>query len=575
MKRRKVWCKFAGLITASLALCGWIVLRHSGPAEAGPKPADVPGAATVSGMVNSPVPFKAARVYLRNVDKGMLYMVYTSGGKFEAVQLFPGQYELSVQAKGLESDVEKLTITTGQKVTANLALHAQPDGQSKVEYVSYDDLYPAGPGRKVAERLCIRCHGPNFLPSKRWPEAQWNSSIDFMMGDGAAEGGMFGPEDLSQADRKVFVKYLVDNFGPDSQARAVKLEKEMPVDEAKVSKAEFIEYYLPPDPPGVGVNDPRYASKTTPWGKRRVSQDVQFDAQGNVWITDRGIPNRLNKLDPRTGEVQSFVTPAPTSGVHDLDLDRDGMVWVPRQEGKQVDVFNPKTLQWAESFPLDPDGKVKMRNTHNQSVAIDSKQNVYFNYILGDAISMWDRETRKASTYLLPPRSWPYGIVTDTKDNLWIAEFHGGRVTKFDPNTKSFTDFTPPTYPALIRRLIADPHDNVWFGLFSAAKLDKLDTATGKITEYPIPSQNAQPYDVKSLGDELWFSDGGQGGAIVMFDPKTESFTYYPVPQTTDMPKIRVTREGAIWYAPRSAKNAGAGVLYPDKTKIDTLAAYR
>jgi len=396
-----------------------------------------------------------------------------------------------------------------------------------------------------------------------------------MMGGGDPDAGMFGPADLSKDERAVFVKYLVENFGPTTQARAVKVEKEMPVDETKVSKAEFIEYYLPPDGPGAGVNDPKYASAPpTPWGRRRVSQDIYFDKQGNVWITDRGIPNRLNKLDPRTAEIQSFVTPAPTSGIHDLAIDAEGMVWVPEVDGRKVNVFDPKTQNWAASYPLDPDNVVKARVTHNQSVSVDSKQNVYFNWIVGDAISVWDRETRKSATYKLPRYSWPYGIVNDSKDNLWIAEFHGSRITKFDPNTKAFTDYTPPTYPAMIRRLTTDRQDNVWFGLFSAAKLERIDAATGKIKEYDIPSQFAQPYDEKQIGEKIWFSDGGQGGALVMFDPKTEAFTYYPVPQTTDMPKIRVSKEGAIWYAPRSAKNAGAGVLYPDKTKITTLAAY-
>jgi hypothetical protein len=41
------------------------------------------------------------------------------------------------------------------------------------------------------------------------------------------------------------------------------------------------------------------------------------------------------------------------------------------------------------------------------------------------------------------------------------------------------------------------------------------------------------------------------------------------------MPKIRVTKEGGIWYSPRSSQQyPGLGVLYPDITKITTLAAY-
>ena len=42
----------------------------------------------------------------------------------------------------------------------------------------------------------------------------------------------------------------------------------------------------------------------------------------------------------------------------------------------------------------------------------------------------------------------------------------------------------------------------------------------------------------------------------------------------TDQPKIEITRDGAVWYCPRSAGKPGVGVLYPDVTKVRTLRAY-
>ncbi len=102
-----------------------------------------------------------------------------------------------------------------------------------------------------------------------------------------------------------------------------------------------------------------------------------------------------------------------------------------------------------------------------------------------------------------------------------------------------------------------------------------MNPSTGKFTEWKIPHQVSQPYDFPPDNGQLWFSDAGQGGCIIKFDPKTETFTYFPDPQRADMPKIRVTKEGGIWYSPRSSqKYPGLGVLYPDITKITTLAAY-
>ena len=192
-------------------------------------------------------------------------------------------------------------------------------------------------------------------------------------------------------------------------------------------------------------------------------------------------------------------------------------------------------------------------------------------------MSKLDWQTKKATVTTLPtPNSFPYGVVKDSHDNVWIAEFHGSKIAKLDAETQKYTEYAPPTSPALIRRLTVDSKNNVWFGLFSAGKLDKLDTRTGKVEEWPIPFENSEPYDEKEAEsrDKMWFSDGGQGGALVLFDPAARTFTIYPAPQRTDMPMIRVANDGAVWYAPRSAKNAGVGVMYPDMTKMTTFAGY-
>ena len=78
-----------------------------------PAPPQAAALATLSGTVDSAASFKAAQVYIRNVDKRILYMVYTNAGQFRAVSLFPGNYEISVAARGMDSDVQKLALKAG------------------------------------------------------------------------------------------------------------------------------------------------------------------------------------------------------------------------------------------------------------------------------------------------------------------------------------------------------------------------------------------------------------------------------------------------------------------------------
>src|SRR5204863_6566831 len=107
-----------GSLAAAYAVSG-----VSGWATAMPVPAQVSGGmARMSGTVSSSKPFKAAQVYIRNVDMRIMYMVFTNAGQFRAVSLFPGNYEISVTAKGLKSDVRKVTLKAGDNPKLNLAL---------------------------------------------------------------------------------------------------------------------------------------------------------------------------------------------------------------------------------------------------------------------------------------------------------------------------------------------------------------------------------------------------------------------------------------------------------------------
>ena len=50
-----------------------------------PAPGPLAGLSSASGTVKAPSEFKAAKVYFKNVDKNVVYMVFTEGGRYQAV----------------------------------------------------------------------------------------------------------------------------------------------------------------------------------------------------------------------------------------------------------------------------------------------------------------------------------------------------------------------------------------------------------------------------------------------------------------------------------------------------------
>ena len=595
----------------------------------------------VSGTVTAGKPFQAAHVYLRSTDRRrhMQYMVYTSAGAFKAVAVLPGNYEVIVKARGLESDPLPVVVKSGTNPALKVALHDAKDPRAyptsvdpsearasngampakrELTYASYEEIYPPGAGRVVLEKTCMQCHGENFFAMNPRSAQGWKFGLDKMMGRNLAENdrislgegvlaGNASSFRFGLQDRKDVLEYLTKNFGLDKKPRAVKTDVEMPLDEAALGKAQYIEYYTVADEKEAAPTRSAAAtdSESTASGVAgvRIIMQVTIDAQGNRWGVDRGIPSRLVKLDPRTGEQRTWTLPDARAGVHDLTQDRQGRIWVlefTRTDDGHIDSsgagselpsrllgFDPKTEKWEHVVDVDPDNVIRAkRKGPLMGGLVDSKGKIWVHWMLTGAISMYDPATRKAATYLVPTHgATPYGACIDPFDNIWVAEWNGGKLARFDQSTGAWTEFIPPNYPANFRRgPESDAEGNIWVGVWATAqhpgKVAKLDQKTGRWQMWDIPHRGAQPYEASVDRDgNIWFPDTSQPDrpmANVRFNPKDGRFTFFPRPQfVADSTRVNHAEDGSVHYTARygAAKDqSGFGVLFPDKEKITTLA---
>lgn len=557
---------------------GFIITAMLGAAVSISDAASLPGLGEVSGTVSGSrtaiVP-----VYLYNKEKKVGYGVFAVDGTYRAVNMFPGHYEITVQPwyvpskDGLEMEPVPVDVTAGGRSTANLSPKSvaptqnytgreiYPDG---IKVQTYDEIYPHGPGRKILEHSCIVCHGVNFIPSKMTSRAGWEALISLMT-KGPGAGGAFGSqlsagppivshERLSDEDLPVLLDYLAANFGPDAEQRAV-LQDEWPqVDRAALAKAQYIEYRFP----------------SVPGERRRGSHSLNFDQDGIVYVSDPA-GRIIVQVDPETGETRDYVIPEGNS-THGIVVDGDGTVWFSGR-GNFLAHLDP------ESGLFDIYQETE-RGLHGNTPVFTSKGDLWFTQLIGNKIGHWDRATDTITYYESPvPNASPYGMEIDHQDKVWYSEYFSGAITRFDPETKSFKRFEVQTWPNSLRRLGADSKDNIWFGVYGYmgqyGRLGRIDAKSGQMTEILIPIKYGQPYDARpDVEDNIWISSMNY---LSKFDPETMRFTIYPTLQRTDQPKIEVTRDGAVWYAPRAAGRTGYGgaatVLYPDKDAIKTLRA--
>ncbi len=529
----------------------------------------LPGTAMLTGEVTAPKAFQAAKVYARNTDKNIIYMVYTGGGRYQTVALFPGPYEVWVDKTGFESDRQEIQVEAGDVLNVDFSLReATPrtagqgsflgrnmgDRAKEALLLPYDELYPEAPIRSLMENTCIQCHGQSFIPFRHHNTEEWDEVIGTMLVN------RIPPGTISSAQRKELAQYLSAHFGPDSPDRYLKMDVEMPLDETALAKAQYVEFILPLDK----------------GRSRRWLQEVHIDFEGNVWYTERIAPHAVGRVDPRTGQIDEWVLPDPEADPHGLTVDSEGWVYWAESAKGHLGRLDPKTGE-TERFSFDEKGTLGVLGGHTP--VLDSQENVWSTIIRGDALTKWDRETHKIQLWRVPTQySMPYGLDLGPDDTPVLAELYGCKVAVFNPETEKFTE-----YPALVdppcktRRLGIDSKGIIWYGVFSQGKLGKLDLKTGEQVEFDMASRFSEPYSIRvdRNTDLLWISDGGMGGAIVRFNSETEEFTYYPTPRRSDMPKIDVSGDGNVWYSTRAIPNGGIGVLYPDKSKIETLAIQR
>jgi len=557
----------------------------------------LPGMAQLSGKVTGLKPGLVTTVHAYNTDKNIDFMVFVVDGEYRAVDLFPGNYEVSVKpavgqvfTDGFEVQTVKLQIAAGANARQDFTLKDQtwgPDYMGGMDYTSgwadaigsftspppspvakivpYEKLFPPGRGREILENICMGCHTPQLFAynyDRRYAsgrpvkdKAAWAITVDRMHKSlRLGKAPNFDEDLLPPADREILIDYLATNFGADAEPRVVQLESEPELDEKALAKAQFVEYRFP-------------NSEELP---KRATHTLSFTLDGNVWAMDRN--GALVLLDPRTGEHTDYTG---HGGGESLVADKDGTVWY-----GGLRHFDPK-LDKHDDYKLDsPTGG---QTIGVSTMIFDENGDQWLSMLGAGHIGKWDRKTDQVVWWDVPIyRSRPYGITLDHQSRVWFAQYHNSAVAMFDPKTQQFKNYPVTSYrPTNIRRLSADSKDMIWTATWGSkgmqnGALYKLNPETGEVKEWHLGIPYSNPYDTAPDDeDNIWIATDNY---LVMFDQKTEKFTRYPLTVRSDVPRLSVTAEGAVWFALRNAGHSGghggtAVVLYPDKDKITTFAA--
>jgi streptogramin lyase len=534
-------------IAAATALMGVSSLRA----------ADDRGA--VHGIVTgaSEEPVAGAFVRLKNAGARLTFMVVSQeAGRYEASDLPAGRYTVQGVGGAFQSKLSAaVSVVAGTSAKVDVSLSAErgpllpaawphklPEAQ--IPGTSLD--LPPGEGKALVAEKCTVCHSLQRIVVQRANAEDWNHSVAAMR----VRMAIAAVPDISDAEAAAIEKYLAANFKPvqpfDPNSR---LPTTLLAGKARKYRAvtyDLVDHYSEP-------------------------HDVALDPSGNAWVGER-IGNKIGRFDPRTLEFSEIAMPpgpaAPgRQSLGNPQIDANGILWVndgPNARWLSYDTKTGRFLAFARpkghggaggnSMALHPDGTVWATGA-NKEVRMLNPATGEFKFF----------EAPSAKSGKLPGS---YGLAVAGDGSVWWAEPLADLMARADPATGGVEEFKIPyqgrAYP---RRMNSDANGDLWVALWTAGKLMKIDHKTRQMRIYTPPAETVGNYSVvvDKKNNLVWASEH-QVDRIACFDPKTEEWVEFPLPEAESDPRrieIDPTNPNRIFFSGNTAGRVGFVELLP------------
>ena len=465
--------------------------------------------------------------------------------RFPADRLSPGAYTLAIRAVGYDlAGPAQAQVVAGKTADVSLSLKPTKNLASQLTNAEWMMSVPGSEDQKAGLLDCTGCHTLQRVVLSTHDTDEWTRVVSRMMGYGAVSQPI-KPQPMLDRTRAgtpqqyhAFAEYLatINLSATDSWAYPLKT---LPRPSGDSTHVIVTEYSLPR--PTIEPHD------------------VVLDKDGNVWYTDFG-ESYIGRFDPKTLKLteyglKKFKADAPV-GQLSLQFDKQGLLWFDMMYQGALGTIDPKTGE-IKYYPLpakwnddrvqlnfvgdrhDVDGKVWTKDVGTQYV-----------YRLDLATGDWQRFH---PTDTLPDAAdhhyGIYQVISDTDNNLWMAEFSAGYLGKIDAKTLKVTWYKPPTANSRLRRMSALANGDIVVTEYQGNQVAVFDPKTERFTEYQLPPYT-YPYraEIDKNGD-IWASTMNTD-RVVRTDPKTGKTDQYLMPSDTNMRTIFVddtTAPVSVW----------------------------
>lgn len=471
-------------------------------------------------VVTAQKPGSIVRISVTTDEKGR----YT----FPENRLEPGEYTLAIRAVGYDIDKPaKATVETEKTASADIKLKKTKNLASQLTNAEWMMSIPGTEAQKATLLDCGSCHTMERIMRSTHDADEWTHVISRMRGYGAVSQPVKPQPMLDRA-----------RAGEPEQYR--KMAEYLAT--INLSATDHWNYELRTLARPKGRDTRAIVTEYDMVRPTTEPHDVLVDKDGKVWYTDFG-EMFIGKFDPKTLKlveypIKQFKDKAPT-GLLSIDWDHNGKLWFDTMYQGALGNLDPKTGEIAY-YPLPPeyndervqlnftglrhevDGKVWTKSVGTQHIfRLDLASNTWERFHPTDEL----KDVKSASIYQ---------VMSDSKNNLWMAEFTGGHLGKIDAKTLKVTWYPVPTPFARARRMNIDDQDRVLVTEYRGNQVALFDPKTEKFTEYMLPPYTF-PYRASfDKNGEIWASTMHTDRAVRV-DPKTGQWTQYLMPHDTNM----------------------------------------
>ena len=260
----------------------------------------------------------------------------------------------------------------------------------------------------------------------------------------------------------------------------------------------------------LGRLDPKSGEvERIPLGQGSRPHGVIVGPDGAAWVTDGGL-NAILRVDPASKEVKSWQLPKERAdaNLNTAAFDGAGRIWFTGQSGI-YGRLDPKTggmTVWDAPRGRGPYG-----------ITATPSGQIWFVSLAGSYLARPYLESGEVEV-IEPPKkgSGPRRVWSDSKGRPWVSEWNAGSLSVYDSEKKTWQSWRLPGEIPRAYAVYVDDADKVWVSDFPGNAILRFDPKTEKFESFPSDRENANVRQMLGRAGETWGAESGTDRLVVI-----------------------------------------------------------